>query len=74
MGACGKSLKADGHRRNIRAAMLSKRAVVSTDLFRLSATARLITVAAVASLAAACSPYPDDGEFLACLLYTSRCV
>lgn len=72
MGACGKSLKADGHRRNIRAAMLSKRAVVSTDLFRLSATARLITVAAVASLAAACSPYPDDGEFLAGVVYAQN--
>ena len=52
--------------------MLSKRAVVSTDLFRLSATVRLFTVATVASFAAACSPYPDDGEFLAGVVYAQN--
>jgi len=52
--------------------MPPKRAVVSTDLFRLPATARLFSVAALASFTAACSPYPDDGEFLAGVVYAQN--
>lgn len=52
--------------------MPSKRAVVSTELFRMPAVARLLSVAALASFASACSPYPDDGEFLAGVVYAQN--
>ena len=52
--------------------MLPKRAVVSTDPFRSLAGARLFSVAALVSFSAACSPYPDDGEFLAGVVYAQN--
>ena len=56
----------------MRAAMLPTRAVVSTERYRFPASARLFSVAALLSFAAACSPYPDDGEFLAGVVYAQN--
>lgn len=56
----------------MRAAMLAKRAVVSTDRFRSPVSSRLFAVGALLSFGASCSPYPDDGEFLAGVVYAQN--